>query len=94
MPIRNNELAVKNGGEVLIREIYKAKNRANTPLYIVGLTQYEEVKYNFSGVWKVWKFDPSLEDWKIKLRDLVFHIQRINHKILKDKKPTIFLEGP
>lgn len=93
MPLRGDELAVKNGGEILIKEIYKGKNKCNTPIYIVGLTQYEEVKHNFSAVWKVWMYDSSREEWKIKLRDLVFHISKVNSKIVKEKKETIFVEG-
>lgn len=94
MPVRNGERPIDKGGESLIREIYREKNKTNTPLYIIGLTQFEKVKTNFSSVWKVWQFDPSHEDWKIKLRDLIFHISKVNHKIVAEKKVSIFVEGP
>jgi CheY-like chemotaxis protein len=93
MPLRNGDPADRRGGEVLIREIYKRKNRARTPIYIIGLTQFDDVKHNFSGVWKVWKYDSTNEDWKLKLRDLLFHISRVDSKIVKEKKESIFVEG-
>jgi len=94
MPLRQGEDPTEKGGEILLREIYKSKNKASTPIYIVGLTQFEEVKHNFSGVWQVWKYDSGNEDWRNKLRDLIFHISRIDSKIVKEKKETIFVEGP
>lgn len=93
MPIRDGENPNEKGGEVLIQELYKSKNKANTPIYIVGLTQYENVKHKFSAVWNVWKYDPANEDWKIKLRDLIFHISKVDSKIVKEKRETIFVEG-
>ncbi len=94
MPLRIGESPVEKGGENLIKEIYKGNNKVNTPIYIVGLTQFDNVKHNFSAVWKVWNYDSSNEDWKIRLRDLVFHISRVNSKIIKEKNETLFVEGP
>ncbi len=93
MPLRAGEQPDVKGGENLIKNIYKDKNKINVPIYIIGLTQFEEVKNNFSAVWQVWKYDSSSNDWEHKLRDLVFHISRINSKILQEKKETIFVEG-
>ncbi len=93
MPIRVGELPNEKGGENLIKEIYKTKNNVNVPIYIIGLTQFVEVKHNFSGVWKVWNYDSSSKDWQNKLRDLIYHISKINFKIIKEKQETIFVEG-
>lgn len=93
MPLRATEQPNEKGGEVLIKEIYKKRNKVNTPIYIVGLTQFKEVSHNFTSVWKVWQYNISEEDWKLKLRDLIFHISRIDSKIVKEKKPTLFVEG-
>jgi len=94
MPLRPGENQDEKAGETLIKELYKKNNKVNVPLYIVGLTQFDNLKHNFSGVWNVWKYDTSDNDWKIKLRDLIFHISRIDSKIIKEKKETIFVEGP
>lgn len=93
MPLRNTEPPNQKGGEVLIRELYKSKNKANTPIYIVGLTQFDDIQDNFSGVWKVWKFESDSDVWRNRLRDLIFHISKIDSKIVKEKKETIFVEG-
>ncbi len=93
MPLKYGELPDNNGGQSLIRSLYKNSSKANVPMYIVGLTQYIELQNAYKGVWKVWKYDPSLEEWKISLRDLVFHISLVKSRIDDPKIETIFVEG-
>jgi CheY-like chemotaxis protein len=95
MPLRYEDVkADDNGGKSLINALYKKKNNINVPMYIVGLTQFEELKNTFEGVWKIWHFDSSSEDWKINLRDLIFHISLVKSRVKADKMETIFVEGP
>ncbi len=93
MPIRAGEEPNKNGGDTLIKELYRSKNKTNVPMYIVGLSQFEDVKHSYDGVWNVWLYDPSEQSWQIKLRDLIFHIERVKSKIIKERVETIFVEG-
>lgn len=93
MPLRPDEKPIEKGGEVLIREIYKKSNNINTPIYIVGLTQFPDVKHNFSGVWKVWEYNSASKDWHIKLKHLIHHISKVDSKIIKVKIETVFVEG-
>jgi len=94
MPLKFDDPTLSdNAGEALINMIYKKKNRANVPMYIIALTQFEELGKGFKGAWKVWHYDSSEERWRNDLRDLVFHISLVKSKINFDKIETIFLEG-
>lgn len=94
MPLKHDDSPNKQGGEVLVKSLYRKRTNANMPIYIVGLTQFPELSKNFHGVWKVWLFDPSEEDWKVSLRDLIHHISLIKTRIAVEKIETIFVEGP
>lgn len=94
MPLKFDDSPNDNGGKSLVREIYKGRNKANVPMYIIGLTQFEHLKDTFKGVWKVWYYDSSSEDWKINLRDLIFHISLIKSRVITEKIETVFVEGP
>lgn len=94
MPLKYDDLPDNNGGKSLIKEIYKKKNKVNVPMYIVGLTQFENLKETFEGVWKIWYFDSSSENWKINLRDLIHHIGLVNYRVKSNKIETLFVEGP
>jgi CheY-like chemotaxis protein len=94
MPLKYDDAPNNNGGKSLIKELYKKRNNINVPMYIVGLTQFEELKNTFEGVWKIWHFDPSSEIWKINLRDLIHHISLVKGRVKTDKVKTIFVEGP
>jgi hypothetical protein len=63
-------------------------------MYIVGLTQFEHLKEDFKGVWKVWHYDSGKEQWKVYLRDLIQHISRVKTRINSERIETIFVEGP
>lgn len=93
MPIRHGEEPDDNGGHLLLSKLYKKNQHINMPIYIVGLTQFKEIKYNFSAVWKVWEFDMGSNDWQQKLNDLIYHISKVDSKIVKEKKETLFVEG-
>lgn len=93
MPIKFDDSPNDRGGEVLVKEMYKKKNRANIPIYIIGLTQFPSLKDEFNSIWKVWCYDPSEEGWKVNLRDLIFHISLIKTRILVNKIETMFVEG-
>jgi len=93
MPIRNGEDATEKGGSILISEIYRNKNRVNIPLYIVALTHLKDESIAFSNIWKVWEYDSSSTSWRKNLKELFEHIEKIDSKIIKSKKETLFVEG-
>lgn len=93
MPLHIDGELLAEGGEILIREIYRKKNKLNVPLYIIGLTQYNEFTANFNNLWKVLFFNMAVEDWKIYLRDLIFHIILIKENLHQFIIETIFVEG-
>lgn len=94
MPLKHDDVPNKQGGEALLKSLYRKKTKANVPMYIIGLTQFMELRDTFKAVWNVWHFDPSLEAWKINLRDLIFHISLVKSRIISEKIETLFVEGP
>jgi hypothetical protein len=82
------------GGESLIKNLYKKKSKVNVPLYIIGLTQFPELTKTYNGIWKVWLYDPSLEEWKNHIRDLIHHVSLVKTRLVATKQETIFVEGP
>ena len=95
MPLRYDDNKTDdNGGKLLIKALYKKKNKINVPMYIVGLTQFEQLKNTYEGVWKIWHFDSCSESWKINLRDLIHHISLVKSRVKTDKVETIYVEGP
>ena len=93
MPLRSGDTPNDNGGESLIREIYRKKKTINVPMYIVGITQFIELKKEFKGFWKVLHFEGSSSDWQIKLQNIIYHISLVKSRIAGEKKETIFVEG-
>ena len=94
MPLKHDSDTTDNGGKALIKNMYRKRSNANIPMYIVGLTQFEHLQEDFKGVWKVWHYDSSKEDWKIYLRDLIHHISLVKSRINSERIETIFVEGP
>lgn len=95
MPLKFDDHNVDdNGGKSLIKALYRKKNNINVPMYIVGLTQFEELKNAYDGVWKIWHYDSSSEIWKINLRDLIHHISLVKSRVKASKIETVFVEGP
>lgn len=94
MPLKHDSEATDDGGKSLVRNMYRRKHKANIPMYIVGLTQFEHLQEDFKGVWKVWHYDSSKEDWKVYLRDLIHHISLVKSRISSERIETIFVEGP
>ena len=43
MPLRSGEASNENGGKTLVEALYKSKHKINVPIYIVGLSQYENI---------------------------------------------------
>jgi CheY-like chemotaxis protein len=93
MPLRPGERPVDDGGIALIKSLYKKKNKINLPLYVVGLTQFPELKDLYNGVWKVWHYDPSEELWRNNIRDLIHHVSLIKSRVIAEKIETLFVEG-
>ena len=94
LPIRPNQEPVPNGGELLLKEITRNKT-LKTPTIIVGITQFEEYKSNFSSIWKLLLFNDS--KWITELTEIIKHTERsilFSSDINKQKKPTIIVEGP
>ena len=94
MPLKHDSAITDDGGKSLIKNMYRKRSNANIPMYIVGLTQFEHLKEDFRGIWKVWHYDSSKEDWKIYLRDLIHHISLVESRINSERIETIFVEGP
>jgi CheY-like chemotaxis protein len=94
MPLKFDSEPDKRGGESLVKSLYRKKTNVNVPMYIAGLTQFKEIESFFNPVWQVLHYDSSLEDWKIKLRDLISHISSVKSRILANKIETLFVEGP
>jgi CheY-like chemotaxis protein len=92
LPVRIGEEPLKNGGELLIKEITRKKVLI-PPSIIVGITQHEEYELNFSSIWKLLFFNKG--NWINDLKELVEHSYRsrqyLSEKI--DIKPTIYVEG-
>ncbi|MBL7704328.1 MAG: response regulator [Taibaiella sp.] len=93
MPFHDGGNLIDNGGEILVGEIYKVRKKLNVPLYILGLTQHKNFISNFNQIWKVCYYDMSREEWKIYLRDLIFHINLIKSNLSQYTIETIFVEG-
>lgn len=93
MPLHFGGELLPKGGEILLREIYRPRNKLNVPLYIIGLTQHVEFTANFNSLWKVLHFNMGKEDWKVYLRDLIFHISLIKDNLHQYILETIFVEG-
>lgn len=93
MPLKHDGLPDDTGGEVLVKSLYRRRTKANVPMYIIGLTQFDELAKDLKNVWKVWHYDGSQEDWKISLRDLIFHISLVKSRINAEKIETVFVEG-
>ncbi|MFC4689671.1 hypothetical protein ACFO5T_04440 [Dokdonia genika] len=94
LPIRPNQEPVPNGGELLLREITR-NNTLKTPTIIVGITQFEEYKSNFSSIWKLLFFNDS--KWITDLTEIIEHTERsirFTSDLYKEKKTTIIVEGP
>lgn len=93
MPLHTDGELLPNGGQILIKEVYKKRNNLNVPLYIIGLTQHKEFIANFNNLWKVLFYNMSDEEWKIYLRDLIFHIELIKSNLAQYLIETIYVEG-
>lgn len=93
IPLRFNETPDNDGGVSLIKSLYKKKTNANMPMFIVGLTQFETLQRAYTGVWKVWRYNPSENDWRINIRDLLHHISLVKSRVITQKIETIFVEG-
>ena len=93
MPLRYGGVPDDSGGKTLLQKIYRKRTNVNVPMYIIGLTQFDDLKVDFRGAWQVWSYDSSIEDWKIDLRDLIHHISLVKSKILVEKIETLFVEG-
>lgn len=93
LPLRRGQDPIPDGGEKLLKEIYRNK-KIKVPTIIVGITQYEELKIHFSPIWKLLFFNKH--EWIADLKDIILHIERSNQNqsdVIISKKPTIIVEG-
>lgn len=96
IPLRKGEEPKRNGGELLIKELYRKQDSLNVPNYIIGLTQYEEgLLENFSTIWKIIKFEYNSNVWKNSFSQLLTHINSTVFFDYKEKKikPSVYVEG-
>jgi len=93
MPLREGEIENVNGGRALIKNIYRQTNVVNVPMYIVGLTQFEDLKQGFNGYWKILFYDSTSNDWKLKLKGILNHVKLVKTYLRTEIIETIFVEG-
>jgi CheY-like chemotaxis protein len=94
LPLRDNEEKDDLAGKKLINEISRSW-KLNSPDYLIGITQYEELLSDFSGIWPVIHYSPLTESWKDRIWEVVRHIQKAKSlaKPVYSVRPTIFCEG-
>lgn len=92
MPYDKDSELLEEGGNILIKEIYR-KSRYNVPLFIMGLTQYDEFLPNFKKIWNVYKFNKSAKEWEFSLVEMINHIDKVKSNLLQFITETIFVEG-
>lgn len=93
LPTRLGLEPLPNGGQLLLKEIARNKSLI-PPTIIVGVTQYEECKDNFSTIWKVLLFNNA--GWVEDLKQILNHLERAikvhsNSNLII--KPALFVEG-
>ncbi len=96
LPFRFGEEPLRNGGNILMKEIYRKSDSINLPNYFLGLTQYATEYLDFSRIWKVLQYDLSSSIWGADLRELLKHIEKTKRDVDTNKivyYPTLFLEG-
>jgi hypothetical protein len=62
-------------------------------MYIVGLTQFQDLQRSFTNIWNVWHFEISENGWAVKIRDLIHHISLVKPQLSSKKIETVFVEG-
>jgi len=95
--IKGTTEVIKNGGELLVKEIERKSKTIKIPNFIIGLTQFDDNVY-FSDIWKQLIYSPSKTDWSISLKKIIKHIDTVSsdsmvRQIKELSKPTVFLEG-
>lgn len=93
LPIRKGLEPLPNGGQLLLKEI--ARNKIIIPpTIIVGITQHEEYKDNFSSIWKLLLFKNG--DWVNDLKEILNHLERaikFQSDTNQEIKPSLIVEG-
>lgn len=94
LPVRVGEEPIPEGGANLVNEIARSKSFI-APSYILGITQYEEHIPYFSNIWKAIKYDPTSENWKNTLKEVLNYLLKSSNGTvpIPEVKPTIFVEG-
>lgn len=95
LPLRIGEDPLKNGGELLLKEMYRKKKKLNLPNFIIGFSQYDTSNTQFSSIWKIVKFEPNSVVWKESFKELLDHISISKFIINQEEsiKPTVYVEG-
>lgn len=96
LPLRIGENPNRNGGKLLLEEIYRKNQILNIPKYILGFSQYDDGIIEFSPIWKVIKYEPSNSEWENSILLLFKHISYLSNgsEIVQDEVlPTIIVEG-
>ncbi len=96
LPLRKGQEVLKNGGELLLKELYRKLETLKTPNYIIGFTQFEDaLESNFSPIWRIIKFDYNSDKWKTTIKQLLSHINNTHFNIseIKEIKPVVYVEG-
>ena len=94
LPLRVDELPNKHGGQILLGEIDRKIEPEKTPRYILGFTQYDDLKNTLSDIWRTVIYEPSRSNWFFGISKLLNHVSKT---IVGDKitsvVPTLFVEG-
>lgn len=96
LPLRNGQEILKNGGEILLKELYRKSDILKIPNYIIGFTQFEDaLNCDFSSIWKIIKFEYNSENWKTAFHQILTHISSTEFTVseITNPKPVVYVEG-
>jgi CheY-like chemotaxis protein len=93
LPTRFGEEPIAQGGALLLKEISR-NSKLITPTFILGITQYDELKDDFSAIWPLLMFNKN--EWENSLEEILRHIVRIKERgeqFILNILPSIIVEG-
>lgn len=93
LPTRFGQDPIAQGGTLLLKEINR-NNKLITPTFILGITQYDELKNDFSAIWPLLMYNSN--GWESSLEEMLSHILRIKERgeqVVLKVLPTIIVEG-
>jgi CheY-like chemotaxis protein len=96
LPINLSSSPSCDGGMYVLREILRRKN-IKVPNYLIALSQYENLKNNFSSIWPFIIYDPTNELWKLQIKEICTYVGKAKESFFDSiylKEKSVFVEGP